>query len=284
MTASLVPDRDAAALPAEPRGAAATSLLRYWIDEPATGSVNMAADEWLAGVAVSAGMPVARFSTWSTATLSLGAFQAAAAVPADGLAVLPLVRRPSGGGAILHGTDLTCTVAVPRSHPWGGEAQRLYDEVHRALVTILAASGLPAALHPAVGDPGAAAAATEAFLCFDRRAPGDVVLPGPTGRWAKILGSAQRRHHAAVVQHGSLLWSRNPAAGNAHARPGLSDLAVTAGVRLDPIGVRDAWLAEIAAAAGLVPALQPGCTWDADRAAIAGLATRYGDATWTHRR
>ncbi|NBV44062.1 MAG: hypothetical protein EBR86_00065 [Planctomycetia bacterium] len=284
MTASLAPDRDAGAASAEPRGAAATTPLRYWIDDPAIGSVNMAADEWLAGVAVSAGVPVARFSTWSRATLSLGAFQAAAAVPADGLAALPLVRRASGGGAILHGTDLTCTVAVPRSHPWGGEAQRLYDEVHRALVGVLAAAGLRAALHPAVGDPGAAAAATEAFLCFDRRATGDVVLPAPTGRWPKILGSAQRRHHAAVVQHGSLLWSRNDAAGGPHARLGLADVAATAGVRLDPIGVRDAWLAEIAAAAGLLPALQPGCTWDADRAAIADLAARYGDAAWTHRR
>jgi lipoate-protein ligase A len=261
---------------------AADAIIRCWIDDPAPGDVNMAADEWLAGFAVGTGLPVVRFSCWSAATLSLGAFQESAAVPA-GLAELPLVRRPSGGGAILHGTDLTCTVAVPRVHAWGGEAQRLYDEVHRALVAVLGAAGVEAALHPGPDGPQDVAAEPDAYLCFDRRARGDMVMPDGGGNWAKVLGSAQRRHRAAVVQHGSLLWTTNPA-GGAHAHRGLAELAAAQGRRLDREMVRDRWLAAITQASGLSLALQQGCTWDMDGSGIAAIATRFRDPAWIHRR
>lgn len=254
-----------------------------WIDTPAAGDVNMAADEWLGGVAVDTGAPVVRFSRWSVATLSLGAFQESAGVPAGALAALPSIRRPSGGGAILHGTDLTCTVAVPRGHPWGAVAQRLYDEVHGALLELLRGAGLDAALHPAAGDDRGPAAEADPYLCFDRRAPGDLVVRAPSRSWAKVLGSAQRRHRAAVVQHGSLLWTANPA-GGPRAHHGVADLASAVGCRLDADAVRDGWLAGIARAAGLSPAMQQGCTWEADRRGIEAIACRFRDPSWTLRR
>jgi lipoate-protein ligase A len=69
---------------------------------------------------------------------------------------------------------------------------------------------------------GARNQAAEPFLCFARRTPGDVLLDG-----SKIAGSAQRRHHGAVLQHGSILFERSPLAPEV---PGLQDLTTA---RLD---------------------------------------------------
>ena len=162
----------------------------------------MALDEALAAEAARLDRVLVRISTWSEPTLSLGAFQAIAEARAHrALAGLRIVRRPSGGGAILHGSDVTLSVAVPRLHPCGGTPQRLYDAVHEALVAELSACGVKAGLSaggaragrsgsdrvdpdsgpeapPAAGPP-----AEGPLLCFDRRAVGDVVMPVPDGRF-----------------------------------------------------------------------------------------------------
>jgi len=178
-----------------------TELL-VWLDEPAEGHANMAADEVLAGEAVRQNRPLVRFYRWSQMTVSLGAFQPIATAEAEpAIASLPLVRRPSGGGAIVHGSDLTCAVAVPRDHPWGDRPQVLYDAFHQSLVDVLGSRGIVARLHPGRGlqenDEGR-------LLCFDRRARGDLVVSGPSPDGHKLLGSAQRRLKAAVLQGSSL--------------------------------------------------------------------------------
>ncbi len=222
-----------------------------WWDPPADGATNMALDEALAAEAARLDRVLVRISTWSEPTLSLGAFQAIAEARAHrALAGLRIVRRPSGGGAILHGTDVTLSVAVPRLHPCGGTPQRLYDAVHEALVAELSACGVEAGLSaggvlaragrggklgsdrvdldPGPGVPPAAGPPAEGpFLCFDRRAVGDVVMPVPDGRFgsdAKILGSAQRRLRGAVLQHGSLLLAANRFVPEESRHPGLEEL------------------------------------------------------------
>ena len=199
-----------------------------WWDPPADGATNMALDEALAAEAMRLDRVLVRISTWSEPTLSLGAFQAIAEARAQpALAGLDIVRRPSGGGAILHGSDVTLAVAVPRAHPLGG-TQPLYDAVHGALVAELAAGGVVAGLSSG-GEPAADAGppAEGRLLCFDRRAVGDVVLPvadGRFGRDAKILGSAQRRLRGAVLQHGSLLLASNGLVAEEARHPGLDEL------------------------------------------------------------
>jgi lipoyl(octanoyl) transferase len=214
-----------------------------WWDPPADGATNMALDEALAAEAARWDRVLVRISTWSEPTLSLGAFQAIAEARAHrALAGLRIVRRPSGGGAILHGSDVTLSVAVPRLHPCGGTPQRLYDAVHEALVAELSACGVEAGLSaggaragsdrvdPAPGPaapPAAGPAAEGPLLCFDRRAVGDVVMPVPDGRSgsdAKILGSAQRRLRGAVLQHGSLLLAANRLVPEESRHPGLEEL------------------------------------------------------------
>ncbi len=243
-------------------------ILLHRFDRPADGPTNMAADELLADRLPPGGIAI-RFYGWREASLSLGAFQRFDErddVP--GLSSLPVVRRPSGGGAILHGTDLTYAVAVCRSHPWGETTQRLYDAVHGAAVELLRGLSLAPRLVEA-GEPPAVAE-REPYLCFDRRSPGDVVVGDD-----KVLGSAQRRHRAAVVQHGSLLLRR------AGRGSGIEDFL---GRGVDLPSLCQEWVAGIASAAGADPRPDVRPVGDALGEAWSAAVGRYRDDAWTRRR
>ncbi len=174
----------------------------------------MAVDEMLLERAQQGAAPCLRFYGWSEPTLSLGYFQEYqhrtqhAASRNCGV-----VRRLTGGGAILHDRELTYSLILPPKHRFAEHRDELYRAVHGCLIEVLRQLGIPAELSPgerADDSPGP-------FLCFQRRALGDVVV-GPT----KIAGSAQRRRNGAVLQHGSLLWKASPAAPEL---PGLEDVA-----------------------------------------------------------
>jgi lipoyl(octanoyl) transferase len=105
---------------------------------------------------------------------------------------------------------LTYSIAVPRQHPLGRRAADLYRIVHEAIVEVLTQLRVAARLHE--GGP----TNEEPFLCFMRRCIGDVMID----QW-KVAGSAQRRHRAAVLQHGSILLDRSAMAPEL---PGINDL------------------------------------------------------------
>jgi lipoate-protein ligase A len=179
--------------------------------EPQTGVWNMAFDEALLEAASRRGESILRLYRWSEPTLSLGYFQKS--LPADlpeKLQALPRVRRLSGGGAILHHFEWTYSCAIPRTHRLAQKAEQLYEVAHGALIRSLGNLGVQAQLRgEAAGD--------EAFLCFLRGDPRDVVVSRQ-----KVAGSAQRRRRGAVLQHGSVLLRRSPLAP---AVAGISDLA-----------------------------------------------------------
>lgn len=273
-----------------------------WWDPPADGPTNMALDEALAAESLRLDRVLVRISTWSEPTVSLGAFQAigeARATPA--LAGLPIVRRPSGGGAIVHGSDVTLSLAVPRNHPCGGVPQRLYDAVHGALVAELAARGVAAATsagdaavpeEPAQeGLPGQAIASRPPLLCFDRRAVGDVVLPVADGRAradAKILGSAQRRLGGAVLQHGSLLLAANRGVPEAVRHPGLAELARPSGA-VDGVGswghdVVRGWVRRLAEVLGCGLDEPGGVFAPSPSAGVEAGRARFREDSWNARR
>jgi lipoate-protein ligase A len=207
---------------------------RFIVDPPAAGSWNMAVDEALLDAAVQGGAATLRFYQWSEPTLSLGYFQryddrlqhAASSACA-------VVRRQSGGGAILHDRELTYSLTLPPSHPLNRDATALYTAVHEAFIQSLG-PGLHSTKAPqwrltlndekSQLDP-----CQEPFLCFLRRARGDLLLvarsdisePSTGSPTYKILGSAQRRYRGAILQHGSLLVARSPAAPEL---PGWDDL------------------------------------------------------------
>jgi lipoate-protein ligase A len=185
---------------------------RLIVDPPLGGAWNMAVDETLLEDAAERGAASLRFYQWHEPTLSLGYFQPVrerASHPASQDAAI--VRRLSGGGALLHDRELTYSLCLPATHPLARQSAALYETVHEAIIETLAAWNLsPALAGGAVGSRGAA----EPFLCFDRRTEFDVVLPSPRhgASSAKIVGSAQRRRRGAVLQHGAVLLGASPLA------------------------------------------------------------------------
>lgn len=188
----------------------------------------MALDEALLIDAAENSIATLRFYQWNEPTLSLGYFQryndrhqhAASRACA-------IVRRQTGGGAILHDHELTYSLALPPVHPLARKNETLYSVVHDAFI-----AGLRATISTTDADwvltrrnqESSLSSNVEPFLCFRRQARGDVLLSNsshPDSGGAKILGSAQRRHRGAVLQHGSLLLEKSPAAPEL---PGIRDL------------------------------------------------------------
>ena len=206
------------------------STARLIIDEPLCGVWNMAVDEALLESAAEEGRPTLRFYQWREPTLSLGYFQFAAdRNQHQASSACPLVRRSTGGGAILHDRELTYSFALPRGQAGGPRMQSLYYAVHETLVEALADQGIPASLF--AGETLLQITGAEPFLCFERRATGDVLVRG-----AKICGSAQRRRKNALLQHGSVLLAHSTCA---QELPGVQELA---GVHLSAVGLTQAWI------------------------------------------
>jgi lipoate-protein ligase A len=239
-----------------------SGVLPVWWDDAADGPTNMAADELLAEEAERRGGLVIRLYSWAEPTVSLGAFQRLAEAEAcAAISGLPIVRRPSGGGAILHGSDLTYAAAVPRSHPWGGTPQTLYDAMHAAMVVVLGELG------------------------FDARR--DVVVRRPampaTPADPKVMGSAQRRLGTTVLQHGSLLLGTCPRVTGAGRHDGLAELA---GQAMDwtTKSLADRWTALVAETLGFSREFQPKAFTSGRGPHVASRASRFRDRCWTARR
>ena len=104
----------------------AAMTFRWMWDEPASGAWNMALDEALLESAGDDPMATLRFYRWSEPTLSLGYFQRSAERAAHiASRDCPLVRRASGGGAILHDAELTYSLTIPTTDRWSAAAARL---------------------------------------------------------------------------------------------------------------------------------------------------------------
>lgn len=147
-------------------------------------------------------LPTLRLYEWET-TISLGYFQHYDDVSRQdsNVAALPVVRRLTGGGAILHDLELTYSMVLPVSHPIvDGRPNRLYEIAHDAMIELLSSEGLGAHRNGNTDDSGAAKGP---FFCFARRHALDVLIGND-----KIAGSAQRRTRTAILQHGSLILGR----------------------------------------------------------------------------
>lgn len=174
---------------------------RLLVDGAATGSWNMAVDEALAeSVAGGESPPVVRLYRWQPPCLSLGFAQPYTAADADFCARegVDVVRRPTGGRAVLHHLELTYSVVAPLDgRPFSGDLQGAYQRICRALVAGLRRVGVAADL---AGTPeGGLIRPTEAIPCFVGPATGEVVAAG-----RKLVGSAMRRLGGAILQHGSI--------------------------------------------------------------------------------
>ncbi|MBN2477057.1 MAG: lipoate--protein ligase family protein [Pirellulales bacterium] len=196
-------------------GASSKTRWQLLIDPPRPGAWNMAVDQVLLQQAAAQGRCCCRFYQWSEPTVSLGYFQRIADRREHTASMAcPIVRRLTGGGAIVHDVELTYSLAVPGGHPLAIRRNTLYQTVHGSLIRTLAELGIDAALYKtqsvqkggiaSEAQPPQAESHRQPFLCFQRRSVGDVLLDA-----AKIAGSAQRRRRGAVLQHGSVLLRRS---------------------------------------------------------------------------
>ncbi len=250
-------------------------MARFLLDPPLPGPANMGRDAALLERCGDGSPIVLRFYAWSPATISLGYFQDHADYldlpPPAGR--LPVVRRTTGGGAILHDLELTYSLVIPLSHPLvKGRPNSLYNVAHEA---VIAAVGHDVHF---VGDGCTScggAAQRGPFFCFARRHALDVAIGdsrGPGGL-SKIAGSAQRRTPNAILQHGSIMLdSRYP------QQPVITWSALAG----EEIGFQAAVERLLPAfAEGLGVSFQPG-EWSDDELSLAQtIEARYASEAWT---
>jgi lipoate-protein ligase A len=264
----------------------ATGIVRWrlLLSPPLGGPDNMALDEALMARARRSGESVLRVYEWASPTLSLGRNQRAAGLyDEDALADqgIGVVRRPTGGRAILHQREITYSVTAPiRSDEGLGVA---YGRINALLMNALGALGVPAAPAPARGR----ALAPSAIPCFAEPAAGELVTDGDGGG-RKLVGSAQWREDGALLQHGSILVHDDQARLPAFMTAPPASLPVPATLA-DSLGRAPAAaeLADVlfAATRRLADSDAQPLAFDAelDREA-ARLAVRYRDPSWTWRR
>jgi lipoate-protein ligase A len=174
---------------------------RWLRDGPAPGAWNMGVDEALLAALGRGAPPTLRCYAWQRPTVSLGWAQELGADRRQACAArgVDVVRRTTGGGAVLHGSDLGYSVAAP-AELLPSDLVECYALLARGVVAGLRALGVEARCVLREGR-----AARHGFDCFASAGAGEIVAGG-----AKLCGSAQRRTRRAVLQHGSLRLRADP--------------------------------------------------------------------------
>ena len=176
---------------------------RLLIQPDADGAANMATDEALLDAYLTpqgrASPPTLRLYGWNPATLSLGKGQAALRShdPAYLTAQrLGLVRRPTGGQAVLHERERTyCVIGRLDRPPFDVGVLETYAWVSEALRGAIESLGIPTTTAPRRrSDP-----ADRGPVCFNVASSHELLHDG-----RKLVGSAQMRRRQAFLQHGSI--------------------------------------------------------------------------------
>lgn len=204
---------------------------RLMLVPPRDAAENMARDSGLLDRARETGEAVFSVYSWARPTLSLGRNQTAAgkydmtAINSRGIDV---VRRPTGGRALLHHREVTYSVTSPISSD--ETLNESYERINGLLLEALFSLGVPArvaaASRPAL-PPGE-------IPCFAEPSRGELVSDG-----RKLVGSAQVREAGALLQHGSILIE--------------DDQSLIAQVSMNPPATDAAPAATLSAALGRIP-------------------------------
>ncbi len=178
---------------------------RLIIDSPKTGSENMAVDEALMySVKNGESPPTIRFYSWNPPCVSIGYFQKldqeVDSVVCDKLGY-DIVRRPTGGRAVLHNHELTYSVIVGEDHPMiPNEITKAYKILSQGLLNGVKLLGL----HASLTEQAINSSKTGSAACFDAPSWYELVVEGK-----KIIGSAQVRKEGILLQHGSIPMTFN---------------------------------------------------------------------------
>jgi len=170
---------------------------------PGCAAWNMALDEALLLAATGEGfVPTLRFFSWDRPSLSIGSFQKAQELDLSKIKEtgIPLVRRPTGGRAVLHDAELTYSITCPiPSHFFPSDLLGSYNKIGSCFVRGLKTLGIEAGLYPLRRD-GKSSPAGHNPLCFSSPSWYEVLIDNK-----KLIGSAQRRLKGSFLQQGSLL-------------------------------------------------------------------------------
>jgi lipoate-protein ligase A len=140
--------------------------------------------------------------------------------------------------------------------------------IHGSLIEALRSIGLHAKFAEAAGEVGR----EDAFLCFQRRTSGDVIVES-----SKICGSAQRRRRGGVLQHGGVLLAHSAAA------PQLPGVLEVAGQALPAEALMELWLPQLRAALGVD--LEPSELSELEQRAVERIVLeKHGNRVWIERR
>jgi lipoate-protein ligase A len=166
----------------------------------AAGAWNMAVDEAILEQVQAGGksLPTLRLYAWDPACLSLGQAQPIADVDCARLEARgwDVVRRATGGRAILHTDELTYSVIGSVTEPvLAGGVLESYNRLAQALSLAIRNLGLPVELK----EGKANATMTPNSICFEVPSTYEITVGGK-----KLIGSAQARKKEGVLQHGSL--------------------------------------------------------------------------------
>jgi lipoate-protein ligase A len=158
----------------------------------------MARDEALLRAAGAGGaLPTLRLYAWDPPTLSLGFGQRVRDADVERLTAQGwgLVRRLTGGRAILHTDELTYSITLPGGHPLAqGNVVESYRRISAALAAMARALGADTRAEPAEDEQGAGSA-----VCFETPSHYELTVNG-----RKLVGSAQARRFGGLLQHGAI--------------------------------------------------------------------------------
>lgn len=219
----------------------------------------MAIDEAIASSARQDVPPTLRFYGWDRPSVSIGCFQRAGEVDLAylGKAGIPLVRRPTGGRAILHCSELTYSFSAGTlDGTFSGGLLDSYRKLSGVLSRALGSLGLKTEARlkrqPSRG--------SRSPICFQSTSYGEITVEG-----RKVAGSAQKRWQDAMLQQGSIPYSLDARA-----------MESVFGLRGEALGDSMAGLREF------LPGLKPEALKDAIRASFEGVfAVRLIEAPLT---
>jgi len=145
------------------------------------------------------GSPTLRVYRWKPYAISIGMNQSIEDFDAETLAAagIDIIRRPTGGRAILHADELTYSVAMPTL---GRSLRDIYRYINEGLLSGLHLLGVHAELVTTSEDFRSFYQEPTSLTCFSSSAKCEIHYQGK-----KLVGSAQRRYGATVLQHGSVL-------------------------------------------------------------------------------
>ena len=167
---------------------------------PARGAWNMAVDESILGhIHRGEASPTLRLYSWDPPCLSLGHAQSFTDVDVERLKAngWDVVRRVTGGRAILHTDELTYSVTGSADEPvLAGGVLESYNRLAQALLFAIRELGLPVEIKEHISEP---ATLNLNPVCFEVPSTYEITVDGK-----KLIGSAQARKKEGVLQHGSL--------------------------------------------------------------------------------